>query len=63
MRSDSTGKEYCTLDSLDQGAIGLPCDKVQFTETDSRLKCRQCMGIFLEHCPRAEVSWMELVPG
>ena len=31
MRSDSTGKEYCTLDSLDQGAVGLPCDKVQFT--------------------------------
>jgi len=24
------GKEYCSLDSLDQGAMGLPCDNVQF---------------------------------
>ncbi len=24
------GKEYCTLDSLDQGAMGLPCDKAEF---------------------------------
>jgi hypothetical protein len=28
--SDRTGKEYCSIDSLDQGAMGLPCDNVQF---------------------------------
>ncbi|HLH03549.1 MAG TPA: serine hydrolase domain-containing protein [Bryobacteraceae bacterium] len=30
LKSDVTGKEHCTLDSLDQGAIGLPCDNVKF---------------------------------
>jgi D-alanyl-D-alanine-carboxypeptidase/D-alanyl-D-alanine-endopeptidase len=30
VKSDRAGKEYCALDSLDQGAMGLPCDKVQF---------------------------------
>jgi D-alanyl-D-alanine-carboxypeptidase/D-alanyl-D-alanine-endopeptidase len=30
VKSDAAGKEYCALDSLDQGAMGLPCDKVQF---------------------------------
>lgn len=30
VKSDRAGKEYCALDSLDQGAIGLPCDNVQF---------------------------------
>jgi D-alanyl-D-alanine-carboxypeptidase/D-alanyl-D-alanine-endopeptidase len=31
VKSDSAGKEYCSLDSLDQGAMGLPCDNVQFS--------------------------------
>lgn len=30
VKSDRAGKQYCSLDSLDQGAMGLPCDKVQF---------------------------------
>jgi hypothetical protein len=30
VKSDKTGKEYCSLDSLDQGAMGLPCDNVLF---------------------------------
>ena len=30
LKSDAAGKESCTLDSLDQGAMGLPCDKVRF---------------------------------
>jgi len=29
VKSDRAGKEYCSLDSLDQGAMGLPCDKAQ----------------------------------
>ena len=28
--SDRAGKEYCTVDSLDQSAMVLPCDNVQF---------------------------------
>jgi serine-type D-Ala-D-Ala carboxypeptidase/endopeptidase len=30
VKSDRAGKEYCSLDSLDQGAIALPCGNVQF---------------------------------
>ena len=30
VKSDRAGKESCSLDSLDQGAMGLPCDNVQF---------------------------------
>lgn len=30
VKSDASGKEHCALDSLDQGATGLPCDNVQF---------------------------------
>ncbi len=30
VKSDAAGKEYCTFDSLDQGAMGLACDKVTF---------------------------------
>ena len=30
VRSDAAGKEYCTLDSLDQHAMGLECSKVVF---------------------------------
>jgi CubicO group peptidase (beta-lactamase class C family) len=30
VKSDRAGKEYCALDSLDQGASALPCDNVQF---------------------------------
>jgi CubicO group peptidase (beta-lactamase class C family) len=29
VKSDRAGKEYCSVDSLDQGAMGLPCDKAQ----------------------------------
>ncbi len=29
VKSDRAGKEYCSLDSLDQGAAGLPCGNVQ----------------------------------
>jgi CubicO group peptidase (beta-lactamase class C family) len=28
VKSDHSGKLYCALDSLDQGAMGLPCEKV-----------------------------------
>ena len=31
IKSDRTGKEFCSIDSLDQGAMGLPCANVQFT--------------------------------
>jgi len=30
VKSDATGKEFCTLDSLDQGAMGLECGNVAF---------------------------------
>lgn len=30
VKSDRTGKEYCTVDSLDQAAMGLVCENVQF---------------------------------
>jgi hypothetical protein len=30
VKSDAQGKEYCTLDSLDQGASGLDCANVKF---------------------------------
>jgi D-alanyl-D-alanine-carboxypeptidase/D-alanyl-D-alanine-endopeptidase len=30
VKSDASGKEYCALDSLDQRAMGLECDKVIF---------------------------------
>ncbi len=29
IKSDRAGKEYCSIDSLDQGTMGLLCDKVQ----------------------------------
>jgi serine-type D-Ala-D-Ala carboxypeptidase/endopeptidase len=29
VKSDRAGKQYCSLDSLDQGAMGLPCENVQ----------------------------------
>jgi serine-type D-Ala-D-Ala carboxypeptidase/endopeptidase len=32
VKSDRRGKEYCSLDSLDQGANGLPCDNVRFED-------------------------------
>ena len=31
VKSDRAGKEFCSMDSLDQGATGIPCDKVQFS--------------------------------
>ena len=34
VKSDASGKEYCTLDSLDQGANGLECDNVRLNEKD-----------------------------
>jgi hypothetical protein len=30
VRSDRAGKEYCSFDSLDQAATGIPCGKVEF---------------------------------
>jgi CubicO group peptidase (beta-lactamase class C family) len=30
VKSDTAAKEYCSVDSLDQGAMGLPCDNVLF---------------------------------
>jgi D-alanyl-D-alanine-carboxypeptidase/D-alanyl-D-alanine-endopeptidase len=30
VKSDATGKEFCTLDSVDQGAMSLECGKVTF---------------------------------
>ena len=32
VKSDRAGKQYCSLDSLDQGAMGLACDNVQYKE-------------------------------
>jgi CubicO group peptidase (beta-lactamase class C family) len=32
--SDSAGTEHCTLDSLDQGAAGLPCENVKLNGTN-----------------------------
>ncbi len=29
VKSDRSGKEYCSMDSLDQAATGIPCDKVE----------------------------------
>ncbi len=34
VKSDATGKEFCTLDSLDQRAMGNECDQVQFNAPD-----------------------------
>jgi D-alanyl-D-alanine-carboxypeptidase/D-alanyl-D-alanine-endopeptidase len=34
MKSDSAGKEYCELDSLDQRAMGLPCANVILNDQD-----------------------------
>ena len=34
VKSDATGQEFCTNDSLDQGAMGLECGKVAFTAPD-----------------------------
>jgi len=31
VKSDRAGKEYCSLDSLDQSAMGLPCETVQLS--------------------------------
>lgn len=31
VKSDRAGREYCSLDSLDQGATGLGCENVQFS--------------------------------
>jgi CubicO group peptidase (beta-lactamase class C family) len=30
VKSDRAAKEYCSFDSLDQGAMGIPCDNVEF---------------------------------
>ncbi len=30
VKSDASGREFCSLDSLDQGAMGLACDHVEF---------------------------------
>ena len=34
VKSDSDGHEFCTIDSLDQGAMGLQCAKVVFAAPD-----------------------------
>lgn len=34
VKSDRAGREYCTLDSLDQGTFGLPCANVAFSGAD-----------------------------
>lgn len=34
VKADSTGKLSCALDSLDQGTMGLPCDRVEFSAGD-----------------------------
>jgi CubicO group peptidase (beta-lactamase class C family) len=34
VKSDSAGREFCALDSLDQHAMGLECDKVVFSTND-----------------------------
>jgi len=31
VKSDRAGKEYCSMDSVDQGAMGIPCDNVTFS--------------------------------
>ena len=34
IKSDAAGQQYCTMDSLDQGAMGLECSKVVFAAPD-----------------------------
>ncbi|MGD0737378.1 MAG: serine hydrolase domain-containing protein [Terracidiphilus sp.] len=34
VKSDAAGHEFCTADSVDQRAMGIPCDKVVFSATD-----------------------------
>jgi CubicO group peptidase (beta-lactamase class C family) len=34
VKSDSAGQEYCSLDSLDQGSMGIGCGKVAFAGDD-----------------------------
>jgi len=34
VKSDSTGHEFCTADSVDQSAMGIDCDKVFFSGSD-----------------------------
>ena len=31
LKSDAAGREYCSLDSLDQGSMGIDCSKVSFS--------------------------------
>ncbi len=34
VKSDAAGQEYCSLDSLDQGSMGIGCSKASFTGDD-----------------------------
>jgi serine-type D-Ala-D-Ala carboxypeptidase/endopeptidase len=38
LKGDAAGKEYCSLDSLDQGSMGIGCSKVSYRTTSSVLQ-------------------------
>ena len=44
VRSDPAGQEFCTLDSLDQGAYGLACANVAWSGNDLSLEVPQVQG-------------------
>lgn len=44
VKSDRSGKEYCSADSLDQGAMGLACDNVHFQDNHFSFEVPQVHG-------------------
>jgi CubicO group peptidase (beta-lactamase class C family) len=46
VKSDSTGHQFCSLDSLDQGAMGLQCDKVIFNAPNFSFEVPVVQGTF-----------------
>jgi CubicO group peptidase (beta-lactamase class C family) len=46
VKSDAAGKEYCTLDSLDQHAMGLECSKVAFAAPNFSFSVPSVNGIW-----------------
>ncbi|MGC2299472.1 MAG: serine hydrolase, partial [Acidobacteriaceae bacterium] len=44
VKSDTAGQEYCSLDSLDQGSMGIGCGKVAFSGDDFSFDVPAVMG-------------------